>query len=112
RVYTNLIVFGVIFLVMLIEATRTIVSVGAIAHPYSMAAEFSNAFGVLTHSEVDYLGVPVGEVSGSARIPGGVVVHLRIKKSQLIPDRSTATVARESASGPQYIDCDPAPGSP
>jgi len=55
RIYVNLAVFGVIFLVMLVEATRSIISVGAIQHPYPLSAEFPNAFGVLVHSEVDYL---------------------------------------------------------
>jgi phospholipid/cholesterol/gamma-HCH transport system substrate-binding protein len=110
RVYINLGVFGVIFLVMIIEASRAVVNIGAIQHPYALSAQFSNAFGVLVHSEVDYLGVPVGEVSGSARIPGGVIVHMSIKKSQLIPDGSTATIARKSAIGEQYVEFDPPQG--
>lgn len=112
RVYVNLIVFGTIFLVMLVEATRAIVNVGAISHPYAMSAEFSNAFGVLVHSEVDYLGVPVGEVTSSALVPGGVIVHMSIKKSQQIPNQSTAAVARKSAIGEQYIEFDPPKGYP
>lgn len=107
RIYVNLAVFGVIFVVMLVEATRSIISIGAIQHPYSLSAEFPNAFGVLVHSEVDYLGVPVGEVSSSRRIPGGVIVHMRIRKSQLIPDQSTAAIARKSAIGEQYVEFDP-----
>ena len=110
RVYINLAVFGAVFLVMLVEATRSIISVGAIQHPYGMSAEFSNAFGVLVHSEVDYLGVPVGEVSSSSRIPGGVVVRMSINKSQQIPDQSTAAIARKSAIGEQYVEFAPPAG--
>jgi phospholipid/cholesterol/gamma-HCH transport system substrate-binding protein len=110
RVYINLGVFGLIFLVMIIEATRAVVSIGAIQHPYGISAEFSNAFGVLVHSEVDYLGVPVGEVSSSALTPSGVIVHMSIKKSQQIPDGSTATIARKSAIGEQYVEFDPPTG--
>jgi phospholipid/cholesterol/gamma-HCH transport system substrate-binding protein len=109
RVLINLAIFGTLFLLMLIEATRSIVSVGAISHPYSLNAEFPDSIGVFAHSEVDYLGVSIGEVASVSRVPGGVRVHMSIGKNHKVPAGSSANLARKSAIGEQYVDFEPPP---
>jgi phospholipid/cholesterol/gamma-HCH transport system substrate-binding protein len=99
-----------LFLILLVEATRSIISVGAITHPYTLNAEFSNGIGVLTHSEVAYLGVPVGEVATVKRVPGGVVVRMAVNKDHRIPTGSIAALGRKSAIGEQYINFSPPTG--
>ena len=107
RVRINLIFFGILFLVLLVEATRSIITVGQISHPYSLHAEFTNANGVVTHDEVDYLGVAYGEVTSVDRVPGGVVVHLAIRKDHRIPVGSVAHLDLKSTIGEQYINFEP-----
>ena len=107
RVWINLALFGGLFIFMLIEATRSIITVGAISHPYTLNAEFSDSIGVIKHSEVDYLGVPLGEVSSIKRVPGGVRVHMSIQKDRQIPVGSTANLGRKSAIGEQFVDFEP-----
>jgi phospholipid/cholesterol/gamma-HCH transport system substrate-binding protein len=110
RVFVNLGVFAFLFLVLLVEATRSIITIGAITHPYVLNAQFANGIGVLTHSEVAYLGVPIGEVNTVNRVPGGVNVRLSIDKKQRIPQGSVAALGRKSAIGEQYIDFEPPSG--
>jgi phospholipid/cholesterol/gamma-HCH transport system substrate-binding protein len=110
RVFVNLGVFAALFLVLLVEATRSIITVGAITHPYTLNAQFTNGIGVLKHSEVAYLGVPVGEVSTVTRVPGGVNVKLSIEKKYRLPRGSIAALGRKSAIGEQYIDFEPPAG--
>jgi phospholipid/cholesterol/gamma-HCH transport system substrate-binding protein len=110
RVLINLAIFGTLFLLMLIEATRSIISVGAISHPYILNADFPDSIGVFTHSEVDYLGVSIGEVASVSRIPGGVKVRMTINKSHKVPVGSVANLARKSAIGEQYVDFEPPAG--
>ena len=110
RVRLNLIFFGILFVVLLVEAARSIITVGQVTHPYRLNAAFTNANGVLTHDEVDYLGVPYGEVAGVDRVPGGVIVHLSITKNHLIPMGSVANLDLKSTIGEQYINFEPPPG--
>jgi phospholipid/cholesterol/gamma-HCH transport system substrate-binding protein len=110
RVRINLVFFGLLFLVLLIEATRSIVTVGQLSHPYPLNAEFTDANGVVTHDEVDYLGVASGEITGVERIPGGVVVHLAIAKDHRIPMGSSAHLDLKSTIGEQYINFVPPAG--
>ncbi len=63
RIRLNLIFFVALFAVLLFEATRSIITVGQITHPYQLSAAFTDANGLVSHDEVDYLGVPYGEVS-------------------------------------------------
>jgi phospholipid/cholesterol/gamma-HCH transport system substrate-binding protein len=107
RVYVNLGVFAALFFVLLVEATRSIITVGAITHPYTLNAQFTNGIGVLKYSEVAYLGVPVGEVAKVTRVPGGVNVMMSIGKKYHLPQGSIAGLGRKSAIGEQYIDFEP-----
>lgn len=110
RVRLNLLFFGILFVVLLVEATRSVITVGQITHPYRLAADFSNANGVLAHDEVDYLGVPIGEVSGVDRIPGGVKVRMAITRGRNVPTGSIANLDLKSAIGEQYINFEPPAG--
>ncbi|HEV7887126.1 MAG TPA: MCE family protein [Acidimicrobiales bacterium] len=110
RVFLNLVVFTVLFVVMVSWAVRSIVSVDAIEKPYTLSAEFSNAFGVGPHAEVTYRGVPYGAVTSVARRPGGVTMRMKVKRSLQVPGGSTAKVLRKSVVGEPYIDFEPPAG--
>jgi phospholipid/cholesterol/gamma-HCH transport system substrate-binding protein len=75
-----------------------------------MAAEFTNAVGVLPNAEGTYLGVTYGRVSSVTRIPGGVRIDLDIENGRKIPKGSDANIFRKSAIGEQYVDFSPPPG--
>ena len=110
RIAANLVIFALAFLLMLYWAINNVVSVDSIDQPYALSADFSNAFGVLPHAEVTYLGVAYGQVSTVNRVPGGVRINMQIKKGKLIPEGSTAHISRKSAIGEPYIDFSPPPG--
>ncbi|HEX9549049.1 MAG TPA: MCE family protein [Acidimicrobiales bacterium] len=110
RVWINLSFFAILFLALAFEATRSIITVGTISHPYTLSAEFANASGVLAHDEVDYLGVTYGEVTGVTLIPGGARVTMSIQDKHLIPTGSIAHLDLKSAIGEQYINFEPPAG--
>ncbi|MDQ1373603.1 MAG: phospholipid/cholesterol/gamma-HCH transport system substrate-binding protein, partial [Actinomycetota bacterium] len=107
RLVANLTIFTIGFIVMLYWAINNVVSVDSIDRPYNLSAEFSNAFGVLPHAEVTYLGVNYGQVTSVHRIPGGVLIRMQIKRDHLVPDGSSANIFRKSAIGEPYIDFRP-----
>ena len=104
RVVANLVVFLVAFFLMAGWAVRNVVSVDQLEKPYSIAAEFPNAFGVLPNAEVTYLGVGLGKVTEVERRPGGVMVRMSIERDRKIPEAATASISRKSAIGEPYID--------
>ena len=110
RVWVNLAFFGLMFVIMLGWLTQRVVSFDTLENPYSLSAEFSNAFGVLPNAEVTYLGVTYGRVSKVERIPGGVRVDMEIDRGRRIPAGSDASIFRKSAIGEQYVDFLPPPG--
>jgi phospholipid/cholesterol/gamma-HCH transport system substrate-binding protein len=112
RVRLNLLFFLVLFALLLVEATRGIINVGQISHPYQLSAVFTDANGVVTHDEVDYLGVPYGEVASVARDPGagGAVVKMAMTKGHQIPTGSIAHLDLKSTIGEQYINFEPPVG--
>jgi phospholipid/cholesterol/gamma-HCH transport system substrate-binding protein len=112
RVAMNLVIFGLAFVVMVAWAVNQIVSVDAVDHPYTLAAEFPNAVGLLPNAEVTYLGVEAGVVTQVERVPDihGVRITLKMQDSAKIPDGSTANVYRKSAIGEQYVDFEPPNG--
>lgn len=110
RVFVNLMFFVVLFAVMVAWLTQRVVTFNQIAKPYTISAEFANAFGVLPNAEVTYLGVTYGRISKVERIPGGVRVDMEIEKGHRIPDGSDANIFRKSAIGEQYIDFSPPAG--
>lgn len=107
RLIVNLTVFTIGFLVMLGWAINNVVSVDSIDRPYTLSADFSNAFGILPHAEVTYLGVAYGSVTSVERIPDGVTVRMQIERNKRIPNGSTASIFRKSAIGEPYIDFRP-----
>jgi phospholipid/cholesterol/gamma-HCH transport system substrate-binding protein len=110
RTIANLVTFVVVGGLFFFWAVTSLVNVSAIKHPYTMKADFSNAVGLLPGSEVDYLGVTYGTVSGVERIDGGVRVTMKIDKDKKIPDNSSANIFRKSALGEQYIEFEPPAG--
>src|SRR5207245_1784703 len=111
RVWTNLAFFAVLFVVMIGWLTQRVISFKSLDHPYAMAAEFTNAVGVLPNAEVTYLGVTYGRVSKVTRITGGVRIDMEIDRGRRIPEGADATIFRKSAIGEQYVDFD-APAQP
>ena len=107
RVWINLAFFAVMFVVMLGWLTQRIVSFKQLENPYTLSAEFSNAFGVLPNAEVTYLGVTFGRVSKVSRIPGGVRIDMEIDRGRRIPAGADASIFRKSAIGEQYVDFTP-----
>lgn len=107
RIYANVAVFAVLFVVMVGWSIRSVVSVDRVEKPYRIGAEFVNAFGVLPNAEVTYLGVGYGSVVSVDRIEGGVRINMKIERDKKIPAGSTAMISRKSAIGEPYVDFDP-----
>lgn len=110
RVYINLGIFTVGFVGMLFWAIGSVVSVDQVDRPYRLTGDFVNAFGIGPDAEVTYLGVPSGTVTSVHRIPGGVRVSMKIRRTYRIPKGSTANIGRKSAIGEPYVDFEPPPG--
>jgi phospholipid/cholesterol/gamma-HCH transport system substrate-binding protein len=104
RVNLNIVVFGIGFVVMMMWLASSVVSFKQVERPYHLTANFENAFGVLPHAEVAYIGVPIGQVTKVQRITGGVKVTMAIDRGRDIPRQSTANIQRKSAIGEQFID--------
>jgi len=107
RVLLNLSAFAVVFVVMLVWAANNLVTIDAIERPYEIKADFTQAAGVRSSSEVTYLGVHFGRVTGVARRPGGVRISMKIDRTKHIPEGSIARIFRKSAIGEPYIDFQP-----
>jgi phospholipid/cholesterol/gamma-HCH transport system substrate-binding protein len=112
RVLVNVAFFFVMFGIMASWAVQQVVSVDSLDKPYPLAAEFTNAFGVLPNAEVTYLGVGYGTVERVERIPGGVRIDMNIERGRRIPAMSTALISRKSAVGEPYIDFAPPADAP
>jgi phospholipid/cholesterol/gamma-HCH transport system substrate-binding protein len=110
RVLINLIFFTILFFGMVGWAVRSIVSVDQLEKPYSLSAQFANAFGVGAHAEVTYRGVPYGAVTSVKREPGGVRINMKVKRTLQVPEGSTASVLRKSVVGEPYVDFEPPQG--
>ena len=110
RIKVNLAWFALISLLFIGWATKNIVPLDALENPYTLKAEFASSLGMQDGNEVAYLGVKAGSVSSVRRIPGGVLVSMRIDRDKRIPKGSTAHLFRKSAIGEQYIDFTPPPG--
>jgi phospholipid/cholesterol/gamma-HCH transport system substrate-binding protein len=110
RTIANLVTFFVVGGLFFFWAATSLVKLDAINQPYKMKAEFTNAVGLLSGSEVDYLGVTFGTVSSVERIDGGVRVTMKLEKNKKVPINSSANIFRKSALGEQYIEFDPPPG--
>lgn len=110
RVLLNLLTFTVASAVMVGWAVSNVVSVDRLEKPYPLTAELANTFGVGENAEVTYLGVKFGSIDGVDRVPGGVVVRMKIERDKRIPAGSVAHVLRKSVIGEPYIDFSPPEG--
>jgi phospholipid/cholesterol/gamma-HCH transport system substrate-binding protein len=110
RVALNLAVFTVLFVVTVGWALHNVVSVDQLEKPYALAADFSNAFGTGPNAEVTYRGVPYGSITSVHRIPGGVRVKVKVKKTLQLPEGTGAHLLRKSVVGEPYIDFEPPDG--
>lgn len=104
RPYINIAVFLLAFFWALGWLASSVVSFKQVEKPYKVTANFENAFGVLAHAEVSYIGVPYGQVTEVKRITDGVRVTMAIDRGRKIPRGATANIQRKSAIGEQYID--------
>ena len=110
RILLNLVTFTVASALMVGWAVSNVVSVDRLEKPYELTAELANTFGVGENAEVTYLGVKFGSIAGVDRVPGGVVVRMKIERDKRIPDGSVAHVLRKSVIGEPYIDFAPPEG--
>lgn len=112
RIYTNVIVFTLGFLVMVAWAVSQVVSIDLKDNPYRLRAEFANAFGIGPNAEVTYLGVPIGSIEKVERKESiaGVEITMKIQKGREVPDGSIANVGRKSAIGEPFVDFAPPTG--
>jgi phospholipid/cholesterol/gamma-HCH transport system substrate-binding protein len=104
RVLINLVFFVLVFFTMCYWAINNIVTLDAVEKPYTISGEFAAAAGVRSNSEVTYLGVHYGRVSGVSRRDKGVTVTMKIDKDKHIPAGSIARIFRKSAIGEPYVD--------
>lgn len=110
RTLINLVFFVAVFAVMLVWATRNVVSIRSLERPYTVSGEFAAAVGLRAESEVAYLGVRYGRVKAVENIAGGVRIQMDIDRNKKIPADATARVFRKSAIGEPYIDFVPPEG--
>lgn len=107
RVAINLGFFAVLFGVMLVWAVNNIVTIDRLEKPYRISGEFAATVGVTSGSEVAYLGVNYGRVTGVDSVAGGVVINMAIDRGKDIPAGSIARIFRKSAIGEPYVDFSP-----
>jgi phospholipid/cholesterol/gamma-HCH transport system substrate-binding protein len=107
RIVINLIFFNLVFVVMVVWAVNNIVTIDAIERPYTLTADFAQAAGVRSNSEVTYLGVHYGRVTGVVRRDEGVRATMKIDRHKQIPEGSIARIFRKSAIGEPYVDFQP-----
>ena len=88
-------------------AVNNIISFDFIERPYEIKGEFAATAGVATNSEVAYLGVNYGDVSGVESVDGKVMITMSIDRGKEIPAGSVARIFRKSAIGEPYIDFNP-----
>jgi phospholipid/cholesterol/gamma-HCH transport system substrate-binding protein len=110
RTIANLVTFFVVGGLFVFWASTSLLKLDAINRPYKVRADFASAVGLLPGSEVDYLGVTYGTVSGVERIDGGVRITLKMDNGKKVPEGSSANIFRKSALGEQYIEFDPPQG--
>src|SRR4051812_24672934 len=107
RTVVNLVWFGLVASLFFVWAIRNILPLDVINKPYTIKAQFANSLGMQAGNEVAYLGVQYGSVSSVKRVPGGVLVSMKIDREKKIPAGSTANLYRKSAIGEQYVDFAP-----
>lgn len=78
----------------------------------NVAIDLPSSGGLYVGSEVDYLGVQVGKVTGMQLTRSGVHVTVQLQPGTHIPKDSTVKVQNLSAVGEQYVDLAPPSSAP
>ncbi|MEU5880493.1 MCE family protein [Spirillospora sp. NPDC047279] len=112
RILLNLGVFAVIAVVMTAWAALTLFPLRLGEEPIRVEAEFASSPGLRPGLEVDYLGVPIGQVASVRLRPGKVAVTLELNEGTEVPGSVTAQVLRKSAVGEPYVELNSPPASP
>src|SRR4051812_42315869 len=89
RTVVNLVWFGLVASLFFVWAIRNILPLDVINQPYTIKAQSANSLGMQAGTEVGSLGVQYGSVWGGKRVPGGVLVSMKIDREKKIPARST-----------------------
>ncbi len=110
RILINLCVFMGVFGLLCYWAVNNIISIDALEEPYSIEGDFAATAGLASGSEITYLGVHFGTVSGVDLNDDGVRIKMSIDRDLDIPVGTTARVLRKSAIGEPYIDLVPPAG--
>jgi phospholipid/cholesterol/gamma-HCH transport system substrate-binding protein len=110
RIIINLVAFAALAVGMTYWAFTNLLNVHPLAHQTRVSAEFSDAAGIHTDSEVTYLGVHTGTVRAVTPTPAGVRMTILLDSGSRIPEGATAHVWRKSAIGEQYVDLAPPAG--
>jgi phospholipid/cholesterol/gamma-HCH transport system substrate-binding protein len=110
RVKLNLAFFTAVAAAFGWWAVTTIFPVDAVARPYRISAELASSLGMQPGNEVTHLGVHYGSVASIRRIPGGVLVTMKIDRDKRVPAGATAHLFRKSAVGEPYVELSPPPG--
>lgn len=110
RIYVNLVAFVVLFAVLVLWASNSVLNPGGFDSTYPVAVEFEDATGLRSGVEVTFRGVRVGEVDGVTVEPGFALADLRITADQTLPIDSTFAVRRRSAVGEPYVAIEPPAG--
>jgi phospholipid/cholesterol/gamma-HCH transport system substrate-binding protein len=110
RIIINLVAFAVLAVGMTWWAFTNLLNVHPLTKTTRVYAQFSNASGVHTDSEVTYLGVHTGTVRAVTLEPYGVRVAIALAPGSVIPADASAHIWRKSAIGEQYVDLSPPEG--
>lgn len=110
RIYANLAAFVVLFTVLVLWASNSVLNPGGFDSTYPVAVEFDDATGLRSGVEVTFRGVRVGEVDGVTVEPGFALANLRITADRTLPIDSTFAVRRRSAVGEPYVAIEPPDG--
>ncbi|RAY16981.1 MCE family protein [Actinomadura craniellae] len=111
RILLNLGVFAVIATVMITWAVLTLLPIRFGEKPFRVEVEFASSPGLRSGLEVDYLGVPIGQVDTIRLRPGRVNVSLLIDAGTEVPGNVIAQVFRKSAVGEPYVELSSPPSA-
>lgn len=103
RVWINLGVFSLLFLVLMNWAARSILSLDAVERPYEVTADFSNSPGLRNNVDVTYRGVSVGRVDSVKLTDGVIQVSMDIDRDVKLPRDLEASILRRTAVGEPYV---------
>ncbi|MGH9138912.1 MAG: MCE family protein, partial [Acidimicrobiales bacterium] len=103
RVWFNLGVFALLFLLLTNWALRNILQLDVVEQPYRVSAVFESSPGLQPNTEVAYLGVRIGTIDSITLDNGQVTIEMDIDRNAQLPEGITAAVLRKSAVGEPYV---------